>query len=62
MKKLLNTLYVTSPDSYLVLDGENVVVMEDGKEHGRLPLHNLEGPFLFHRLITFLRSEDHPSA
>lgn len=43
MKKLLNTLYVTSPDSYLVLDGENVVVMEDGKERGRLPLHNLEG-------------------
>lgn len=43
MKKLLNTLYVTSPDSYLVLDGENVVIMENGKERGRLPLHNLEG-------------------
>ena len=43
MKKILNTLYVTSPDSYLVLDGENVVVMEGGKERGRLPLHNLEG-------------------
>ena len=43
MKKLLNTLYVTSPESYLVLDGENVVVMEEGNERGRLPLHNLEG-------------------
>lgn len=26
MRKLLNTLYVTSPDAYLSLDGENVVV------------------------------------
>lgn len=43
MKKLLNTLYVTSENSYLALDGENVVVFEDKKELGRLPLHNLEG-------------------
>lgn len=42
MKKLLNTLYVTSEDSYLALDGENVVVLEQEKELGRLPLHNLE--------------------
>lgn len=43
MKKLLNTLYVTSEDSYLSLDGENVVVSDNGCEIGRLPLHNLEG-------------------
>lgn len=43
MKKLLNTLYVTSEDSYLSLDGENVVVSEQNCEIGRLPLHNLEG-------------------
>ena len=43
MKKLLNTLYVTSENSYLALDGENVVVFEDKTELGRLPLHNLEG-------------------
>ena len=43
MKKLLNTLYVTSENSYLSLDGENVVVLDDGCELGRLPLHNLEG-------------------
>ena len=43
MKKLLNTLYVTSENSYLSLDGENVVVFEDKTELGRLPLHNLEG-------------------
>ena len=43
MRKLLNTLYVTSENSYLSLDGENVVVLEDQKELGRIPLHNLEG-------------------
>ncbi len=43
MKKLLNTLYVTSEDSYLALDGENVVVLGKEREIGRLPLHNLEG-------------------
>lgn len=29
MKKLLNTLYVTSENSYLALDGENIVVFEE---------------------------------
>lgn len=43
MKKLLNTLYVTSEDSYLALDGENIVVLDKDRELGRLPLHNLEG-------------------
>lgn len=43
MKKLLNTLYVTSENGYLSLDGENVVVLEEQRELGRLPLHNLEG-------------------
>lgn len=37
MKKLLNTLYVTSPDSYLSLDGENVVILEKEEELGRIP-------------------------
>lgn len=43
MKKLLNTLYITSENSYLALDGENVVVMDMEHEVGRVPLHNLEG-------------------
>lgn len=47
MKKLLNTLYVTSPDRYLSLDGENVVILKSSEEIGRVPLHNLE------RIITF---------
>ena len=42
MRKLLNTLYVTSPDSYLSLDGENVVIYDNDTELGRIPLHNLE--------------------
>lgn len=43
MKKLLNTLYVTSENSYLGLEGETIVVYDDRREVGRLPLHNLEG-------------------
>lgn len=43
MRKLLNTLYITSENSYLALDGENIVVLDLDKEIGRLPLHNLEG-------------------
>lgn len=43
LKKLLNTLYVTSPEAYLSLDGENVVVLNSNIEMGRIPMHNLEG-------------------
>ncbi len=43
MRKMLNTLYVTSEKSYMSLDGENVVIYEDENETGRVPLHNLEG-------------------
>lgn len=43
MRKLMNILYVTSPDAYLSLDGENVVVLMEEKEKIRIPLHNLEG-------------------
>lgn len=42
MRKLLNTLYITSNDYYLSLDGENLVITQSKKEIGRLPLHNLE--------------------
>ena len=47
MRKLLNTLYVTQPETYLALDGENVVVRKDKAELMRLPLHNLEGIVAF---------------
>lgn len=47
MKKLLNTLYVTSPDTYLSLNGENIVVQKDKEEIARIPLHNLESIVAF---------------
>lgn len=34
MKKLLNTLYVTSENSYLALDGENIVVLKKKQKWG----------------------------
>lgn len=47
MRHLLNTLFVTSEDAYLTLDGENVVVNRDKQEIGRFPLHNLSGILSF---------------
>jgi CRISPR-associated protein Cas1 len=47
MKKLLNVLYVTAPDTYLALDGENVVIEKDKNVAMRLPLHNLENIVCF---------------
>lgn len=47
MRKLLNTLYVTSPDSYLSRDGENVVVLVDNQEKFRIPIHNIESVVCF---------------
>ncbi|MGG5251937.1 type I-C CRISPR-associated endonuclease Cas1c [Neobacillus sp. SM06] len=42
MKKLLNTLFITQPDVYLSLDGDNIVLLKEKEQLGRLPLHNLE--------------------
>lgn len=47
MRQLLNTLYITTPDSYLSKDGLNVVVSRDKKEQFRIPIHNIES------IITF---------
>ncbi len=47
MKKLLNTLFVTTEDAYLSLDGENVVVNRDRQELARFPLHTLSGIISF---------------
>ena len=47
MRKFLNTLYVMSSDTYLSLDGENIVIRKDNEEAGRVPLHNLES------IVTF---------
>ncbi len=47
MRKLLNTLYVTTPESYLSRDGMNVVVSVNKEELFRIPVINIEG------IVTF---------
>lgn len=47
MRKLLNTLYITTPDSYLSKDGENVVVSVKQKEVFRISVLNIEA------IVTF---------
>ena len=55
MKHLGNILYITTPEAYLTLDGENIVVLKDdpretesnSRTATRLPLHNLENIVCF---------------
>lgn len=47
MRQLLNTLFVTSEDAHLSLDGENVVANRDGEAIARYPLHTLQGIISF---------------
>lgn len=47
MRHLLNTLFVTSEDIYLSLDGENVVANQNGQAVARYPLHTLSGILSF---------------
>lgn len=47
MKKLLNTVYVTSLGASLKKDGENLVAEVDGAERARVPLHMLASVVAF---------------
>lgn len=47
MRKLLNTLYVLSPNAYLQKDGENVAVRIEDKECFRIPIINIEAIISF---------------
>ncbi len=47
MRHLLNTLFITSEDIYLSLDGENVVANREGQAVARYPLHTLSGILSF---------------
>lgn len=47
MRKLLNTLYITTPESYLSKDGENVVVSVKQQEVFRISVLNIES------IVTF---------
>lgn len=47
MRRLANTLYVTTQGSYLAKEGETVVVRLEGQPRLRVPVHNLEGIVCF---------------
>ena len=47
MRHLLNTLFVTSEDLYLSLNGENVVASRGQEVVARYPLHTLSGVISF---------------
>lgn len=47
MRKLLNILYVTTPEAHLGRERENVLVYVEDKVRFRVPIHNLEG------IVTF---------
>lgn len=47
MKKLLNTLFVTTEGASLRKDGENIVAEVDGAERARVPLHMLGSVMVF---------------
>ena len=47
MRRLLNTLFITTEDIYLSLEGENVVCSREKQEAARYPLHTLSGILSF---------------
>jgi len=47
VRKLLNILYVTTPEAHLGRERENVLVYVEDKVRFRVPIHNLEG------IVTF---------
>lgn len=49
MRRMLNTIYVTTEGAWLRKDGANLVVEVEGTETGRVPLHMLEGVIGFGR-------------
>jgi CRISPR-associated protein Cas1 len=51
LKKLLNTLFVTTDGSYIQKEGESVVVKVERQVKLRLPIHNLNGIVCFGRIM-----------
>lgn len=47
MRQLLNTLYITLPDVYLAVSGENIIIKQEDSILARYPFHNLEDIVLF---------------
>jgi CRISPR-associated protein Cas1 len=47
LRKLLNVLYITTPEAHLGKEGENVLVLMGEETRFRIPIHNLEGIVCF---------------
>ncbi|MEA4811528.1 MAG: type I-C CRISPR-associated endonuclease Cas1c [Anaerolineaceae bacterium] len=47
MRRLLNTLYITTPEAYLALEGEDIQIQIKDKPNLRIPLLNLENIVCF---------------
>ncbi|MCF1182298.1 type I-C CRISPR-associated endonuclease Cas1c [Marichromatium gracile] len=52
MRRLLNTLYVTTEGAWIRKDGANIVVEVEGTERGRLPVHMLESLVCLGRMMV----------
>ena len=50
MRRLLNTLFITTQGAYVSKKGETVLVSVDGQERKRLPIHNLGSIVCFGRV------------
>lgn len=51
MKQLLNTLYITTPEAYLRLEGETVCIMVEKQKRLQVPLHHLSAFVLFDNVM-----------
>lgn len=47
MRKFLNTLFITSPNIYLALDGECICIRRENEVVSKFPIHNFES------IVTF---------
>jgi CRISP-associated protein Cas1 len=51
MRKLLNTIYVTTPDVYMSKEGETILFQRNGEKIMQLPSHNIEGIVVFNNMV-----------
>lgn len=52
MRKLQNTLYITTQGSYLHKERETLVVEQDRKKVAQLPIHSIGHIFLFWQCVS----------
>ncbi len=52
MRKLLNTLFVSTQGAYLSREGENIVVSVEREEKARFPIHLLQGVVCFGNVLV----------